>query len=1074
MPVRQEMSAGGDAYAAGRDPHVRHLHLTVSGSRGMQVGDGNTQVNNYFLGENLTGPESAAPEGGARAGRLLSEMADPFALGVRRPAEPAGLAGERRPEPPGMPVRLAPRLPVLAGRELLLADLASRLVPGLGQTGPRMAVLCGLGGAGKTSVAVEFAYRQLGRAGMCWQFQAEDPVALAAQFAVLAAQLGMRDLADARDPVAAVHAVLARMTAGWLMIFDNVPDLASVQDFLPPAGSGRVLITSQSQHWPGGWALQVPVLNPEAAAEFIAVRTGDGNLSAARELAGELGGLPLALEQAAAYMQVLDRSIGEYLALFRQRRTDLLARGEPAGYGKAVATTWSLAFEELRQAHPSAIALLRLLACCAPDAIPFRLLLQPRPGLAEKLGPDMTAVLASLLDDPLAADDAIRELLRYSLISSPRGGSVSVHRLVQAVTLRPLSADQAQAWRQAAAALIEAALPGEAAEPWPAYCVQADAARQPPDAWPAFAALLPHVQAALSPDRDGMASIANYLLESGSLGAARELQRQIAAAREQLLGAEHPGTLAARIDLADYTGLAGDAAAARDQFAELLPVTAQVLGAGDPHVLIARMSAFRWAVDAGDATAIDLLAEELTVLERVLGAQHPTTLLALFHLARLTGFPGGAAAAARDQFAELLPVMEQVLGPQHRITLFSRSWLAHWTGQAMDELDKATGRTAYAAAARDQLSELVPALEQNLGSDHRETLAHRAQLARWTGVAGNPAAGRDQLAELVPVMERVLGAEDELSLFARVSLAELVGDAGDGGAAAARDLLAELLPVWERVSGPEHPQTLYVRMCLAHWTGEAGDAAAARGQFAGLLPVVSRLLGGEHPTAVGTSIGLSRWSGAAQEPATARDLYTALIPVCQKILGPEHQKTLDLRAKAAKWSGAAGDATAARAQYDALLPIRERVQGPENPDTLATRAELAYWTGFAGDPAAARDQYAALLPALERASGPEHRDTLFARVNLAVWTGAAGNARAAHDGFARVLPLFERVLGVEDPDSLTLRLMLAESTGKAGDAAAARDQLAALLPVQERVSGPQHAATVSVLDQLAYWTEKAR
>ena len=115
-------------------------------------------------------------------------------------------------------MRLAPRPAVLAGREALLADIGVRLALGPVRPAPRVAVLCGLPGAGKTSVAVEYAHRllELGGAGVCWQFAAEDPAVLAAQFAVLAAQLGARDLADVRDPVAAVHAVLARAGTGWL------------------------------------------------------------------------------------------------------------------------------------------------------------------------------------------------------------------------------------------------------------------------------------------------------------------------------------------------------------------------------------------------------------------------------------------------------------------------------------------------------------------------------------------------------------------------------------------------------------------------------------------------------------------------------------------------------------------------------------------------------------------------------------------------------------------------------------------------------------------------------------------
>ena len=117
----------------------------------------------------------------------------------------------------------------------------------------------------------------------------------------------------------------------------------------------------------------------------------------------------------------------------------------------------------MQQAAPGAAGLLRLLAFCAPEAIPLRLLLQPRPGLAEQLGAEVAPVLAPLLEDELAAGDAIAALRRYSLISPSGDGSVSVHRLVQAVTADQMPAELARAWRQAAAALIEAAIPDDTA-----------------------------------------------------------------------------------------------------------------------------------------------------------------------------------------------------------------------------------------------------------------------------------------------------------------------------------------------------------------------------------------------------------------------------------------------------------------------------------------------------------------------------------------------------------------------------------------------------------------------------------
>ena len=331
--------------------------------------------------------------------------------------------------------------------------------------------------------------------------------------------------------------------------------------------------------------------------------------------------------------------------------------------------TWRLAFEDVQQTTPRAAGLLRLLAFCAPEAIPLRLLLQPRPGLAGQFGEEVATVLEPLLEDPLAAGDAIAALRRYSLITRATGGSVSVHRLVQAVTADQMPAELASQWRQAAAVLIEDAIPANT---------------EPPATWPVCAALLPHVQAALADDSDGAARIANYLGRSGSYAAARDLQRRMVKARERVLGPEHPRTLGTRGNLARWTGEAGDPAAARDLFAALLPVSERVLGPEHPHTLDARGNLARWTGAAGDAAgARDQLAALVPVSERVLGAEHPATLTVRSTLAWWTG-AAGDAAGARDQYAALLPVREWVLGPEHPRTLTARANLAYWTRLAQN------------------------------------------------------------------------------------------------------------------------------------------------------------------------------------------------------------------------------------------------------------------------------------------------------------------------------------------------------------------------------------------------------
>ena len=776
---------------------------------------------------------------------------------------PAGHGGRvfgpvvrRRPGVTGKPVRLADTAPFLAGREDLLTDLHTRLSAG-DDPWPRSVVLCGMPGVGKTSVALAYAHRHLAEVAVAWQIAAEDPAVLSDGFSQLAAQLGVREV-DPLNPVASVHGVLAALPADWLLVLDDAPDWATVGEFVPQAGHGRVLITSRNPDWPGR-ALKVPALVPAAAAEFLITRTGDQDRQAALALAVEMGGLPLALEQAAAYLLATGRSLSlaDYLAKFRGQRPDLLARGEPTGHRDTVASTLALAFGRL-QGEPGAVELLCLLAFYAPDAIPWRLLLHPPRKLSQRvrkrtaplrwLGEAqvpfrVARALTPLVEDQLAVGDAIKALHSYSLVTPAGDGAVSVHPLVQAVTQDQMPPQVKRLWQRAAAALVEAAIPEDP---------------ELPDTWRDCAALLPHAEAALANDSRGaeaalandsrgMERIAAYLQWSGNYPAARDLQRRIADAREQFLGSEHRRTLVARANLAHLTGEAGDAARARDQIAGLLPK-----------------------------------------FERVFGTKNPTTLIARVELARWTG-EAGDTLAARDQLTELLPVLERNVGPEDRAILAARQQLARLTGEAGD-----------APAARDQLTELLPALERDFGPEHPFTLVVRSDIAWWTEEAGDAAAARDQLTELLPALKRIVGPEHPLTLTDRRDIAQLTGEAGN--AAAARDQFAELLPVFERVLGPEHRDTLTVRGSLARWTGEAGDAAAARGQFAELLLVFERVFGSEQPAALAVRDRLACWSGEAGDAAAARDQCAELLPVFERVFGPEDPLTLTVRGHLAQWT----------------------------------------------------------------------------------------------------------------------------------------------------------------------------
>jgi hypothetical protein len=229
----------------------------------------------------------------------------------------------------------------------------------------------------------------------------------------------------------------------------------------------------------------------------------------------------------------------------------------------------------------------RLLAFLAPEPVPLAVLLADGEA-AGRLGPEVAAAIGGLLADEVAAGDAIAALRRYSLVTPAGDGLVLVHRLVQAITRAQLPADETDWWEQAAAALVEAAVPDDV---------------RLPAAWPVCAVLLPHARAVLDLTSSGIWRIAEYLGFSGSYLAARDLRQLIADAYtgSDAYGPEHRDTLAARGQLASWTGWAGDAAGARDQYAALLPIEERVLGTEHPDTLTIRANLAYYTGQAGHA-----------------------------------------------------------------------------------------------------------------------------------------------------------------------------------------------------------------------------------------------------------------------------------------------------------------------------------------------------------------------------------------------------------------------------------------------------------------------------------------
>ena len=275
------------------------------------------------------------------------------------------------------------RNPYFTGRDDTLVQLHDRL-----RSGETLVVqaLHGLGGVGKTQLAIEYAHRHAADYDLVWWIDAEQPVLIPGQLVRLADRLGLPTSGDTLDIVQRVLVELSRRPR-WLLIFDNAEHPDHIAAYRP-AGAGQVIVTSRYPGWGAmGGRVEVDVLTRSETVALLRGRTPEMTAATAQELAAELGDLPLAAAQAAAYLEQTGLPPIDYLRRVRSRRTDLLAGGDVLGYQCRVDTTWDIALERLRIHNPATVSLLELAAFLGPEPIPLSLFT----GHPEILGPSPPA-----------------------------------------------------------------------------------------------------------------------------------------------------------------------------------------------------------------------------------------------------------------------------------------------------------------------------------------------------------------------------------------------------------------------------------------------------------------------------------------------------------------------------------------------------------------------------------------------------------------------------------------------------------------------------------------------------------
>ncbi|MFF1643181.1 tetratricopeptide repeat protein [Streptomyces sp. NPDC058246] len=811
----------------------------------------------------------------------------------------------------------------------------------------------------------------------------------------------------------------------WLVVLDDVASPGDLKRLWPPRrpdGRGRVIVTTRSREAgfkaPGRAFLPVGMFTEAEAVAYLGNalaqddRAHHNNID--DELAGlarDLGYLPLALSQAAAYVVDADMPIDAYRHLLADRARTLSEvlpdiSGLPDDQAHTVAAAWDLSIRRADSLAPVGLArpLLQLLSVLDGNGVPESVVVtglalsyletgrrgSPTTGVTTKTpftgaatdeaGGGQSGDLSGWEARAVDAHDArgaLRVLHRLNLVDhATEHALVRVHQLIQRT-----------AYENRGRSLITSVLPVAAdalMEVW-----QEDDEVSDQILRANAHALIGHNEASMgggigplwlrNRPHQVLLSYAESLGQSGAAAAARDHYAALYETVVQLGSVDQRASLAIRNNHAHWRGEAGDPGGAAAALAQLVPDQTQVFGPDHPATLTVRNNLARWQGLAGDAASAaeafkQLLADQL----RVLGADHRDTLVTRNNLARWQGQTGDAAGAA-EAFKQLLADRLRVLGPDDPDTLVTRNNLAHWRGQAGDP-----------SGAAEEFTQVLADRLRVLGPDDPDTLRTRNNLAHWRGQAGDPSGALQTYEQLLPDFIRVFGSDHPATLTIRNNLADTLSSVGDH--AGADSVFRELLPDLTRVLGADHPVTLTTRVNIAtHQEKSEGPAGAAR-SLQELVPDLVRVFGPDHPTTLTGCGNLAEMLSRLGDHAGAAEAFRQLLSSEVRVFGTDHPRTLLTRSNLAANQGQAGDAASATAVCKELIPDLLRVFGSGHPATLTVQQQLAHWHGMAGDPASAVAAYQQLLRDLASVMGPGHPMLDVMRENLAYWQEQAQNS----------------------------------------------------------------------------------
>ena len=802
------------------------------------------------------------------------------------------------------------RNPNFTGREELL-DRLHRDLSHSRQTAVLPHALHGMGGVGKSQVAIEYVHRHRSEYDLIWWVSAEQPGQILDSLTKLAQRL---DLGVGPEANMAVPAVREALSTGqlaykhWLLVFDNAEAPDDVQRYFPTGGVGKILVTSRDLDWSRTTeVLEVDVFTRDESISFLRNRNAQLSVRDADRLASALGDLPLAVEHAAAWQLATGMPPDEYLQLLENNRIELLDAAPSPDYRRTVAVAWKVSLDRLREVNLGALQLLQICSFFAPEPISRNIL------AGSAIAP-ITPALDAILSDTFRLSRAIRDIQRYALARiDHRTNTLQIHRLIQAVLVASLNEDEQATMRHGAHTVLANNNPNN-----PGYRTD----------WPRYQSLYPHVlfsRAVESPDprvQELVLSIAKYLYYWGDHAGSENLLRQTYERRSVDRGETDPHTL----DVAKWLGwmlwVNGKYGEARTLNQRSLELYQQTYGNDDDGTIDAMLCVAADLRAAGEfAEARNLSQEALDAAKSVfIGDDDPVLLSCAHNLGvslRLTGEYQRAGELDRQTY-------------EHRAVLLGRDnddTLRTLNGLVID-LREAGNYIEAAKLQEDVYLQCVTAF----GADAPGSLFAALVLAVCRRKAGQHSAALELSEETLEKYRRRYGEENPGTSAAATNYA--IDLRHDGRLDLACDLSRRSLADYIAILGERHSYSLSARTNLAIVLRQLGDAESARQQNHAALDGLNATLGPDHPVTLicATNLASDLYALGEYQNAYERDIDT--LAHSERVLGNEHPSTLACGVNLALDLRALERVNEAdRILADALICYR-KVLGEKHPATL--------------------------------------------------------------------------------------------------------------------------------------------